>query len=132
MVHFLRRLQVLILTMEQAQAEEIAFRRWEEIKQKEKKDDTLSVTLDRVARTLPSLMRSQKLLKKAGKAGFEESGRQCSPEELIARYKALCLDANASDIDLEELGYAFNEDYVKEKSKEEQIKKEKEKTQENR
>ena len=106
-----------IFADEQANGAEIAFNRWEEMKSKEKKDETLPKTLERVARTLPSLMRTQKLLKKAEKAGFEKSGQAVGMEELRARYLSLCADANASGVDLEEFAYAINEEYIKEKSR---------------
>ena len=75
-------------------------------------------SLDRVARTLPSLMRSQKLIKKAVQAGRQTSGERTDKEELRKRYEALCLDAEASGVDLEELGYRFNEDYIRSKATE--------------
>ena len=43
---------------------------WEEIKQLEKGQKTVSDTLDGVARSLPALWRSEKLQKKAANAGF--------------------------------------------------------------
>lgn len=108
-----------IFSDEEADGAEIAYKKWEELKEKEKSDERLSSALERVAKTLPSLMRTQKLLKKTVKAGKEEAGKVCSKKELTARYKELCLDANASGIDAEELGYAFNEEYIKEKSRDE-------------
>lgn len=89
-----------------------ALDRWEEIKKREKKDDTLYKTMDRVARTLPSLMRTQKLLKKAEKGGFPAGGQAVSPDVLKDRYMRLCADANASGVDLEELGYRANEEFL--------------------
>ena len=52
---------------------ESAYFRWEQIKQAEKDETNLESSLDRVARTLPSLMRSQKLIKKAVQAGRQTS-----------------------------------------------------------
>lgn len=95
-----------------ASTPEGALDRWEEIKKAEKSDDTPVKAMDRVARTLPSLMRTQKLLKKAEKAGVTGCGQAASREELAARYMKLCADANASNVDLEELAYASNEDYI--------------------
>ena len=44
---------------------------WEELKRKEKHQETAASTLDAVARTLPQLWRAEKVMKKAAKAGFE-------------------------------------------------------------
>ena len=92
-----------------------ALRRWEEIKEKEKKEDSLEKALTRVSRTLPSLMRTQKLLKKSQSAGQERYGTARSADELKKAYFDLCRDALASGIDLEELGYKANEEYIKAK-----------------
>ena len=45
---------------------------WENIKSEEKKRDTPKKVLDSIPITLPSLRRSQKLVKKAGKLGYRE------------------------------------------------------------
>ena len=97
---------------------ESAYFRWEQIKRAEKEETDLESSLERVARTLPSLMRSQKLIKKAVQAGRQTSGEHTDEEELRKRYEALCLDAEASGVDLEELGYRFNEDYIRSKATE--------------
>ena len=44
---------------------------WEELKRKEKHQDTQADAVDAVARTLPALWRAEKMKKKAAKAGFE-------------------------------------------------------------
>ena len=44
---------------------------WEELKQKEKHQDTPADAVDAVARTLPALWRAEKMKKKAAKAGFD-------------------------------------------------------------
>lgn len=90
-----------------------ALDKWEEMKRKEKKTASLGEDLDRVARTLPSLMRTQKLIKKAHKGGFfGYSDQTIEKEELIARYFALCADANRAGIDLEEEAYKENEEFI--------------------
>ncbi len=43
---------------------------WEDIKRQEKKEETLSDTLNRVAKALPANIRAEKIQKKAAKAGF--------------------------------------------------------------
>lgn len=51
---------------------------WEQIKQREKGQRTLTQTLDGVSRSLPALWRAEKLLKKTAQAGFApESIDQC-------------------------------------------------------
>mgnify|MGYP001119672542 FL=1 len=97
---------------------ESAYFRWEQIKRAEKDETDLESSLERVARTLPSLMRSQKLIKKAVQAGRQTGGERTDKEELRKRYEALCLDAEASGVDLEELGYRFNEDFIRSKATE--------------
>ena len=52
---------------------------WDEIKQQEKGQTTVSETLDAVARSLPALWRSEKLQKKAAGSGFAWE----SPEESL-------------------------------------------------
>jgi len=44
---------------------------WEELKRKEKHQDTQADAVDAVARTLPALWRAEKMKKKAAKAGFD-------------------------------------------------------------
>ena len=92
---------------------ENAYSRWEQIKQAEKEEINLECSLNRVAHTLPSLMRSQKIIKKAVQAGRQTPGTLTTKTELYKRYKSLCLDAEASGVDLEELGYQFNEGYIR-------------------
>ncbi len=49
-------------------------KRWEEIKEGEKKAGTVAGTLHEVPASMPSLMRAQKISKKAAKAGFDWPG----------------------------------------------------------
>jgi tetrapyrrole methylase family protein/MazG family protein len=53
----------------QASTGEEVLQNWEELKRKEKKQESLSQTLDGVAKALPALVRSQKVLDKLAKAG---------------------------------------------------------------
>ena len=46
---------------------------WEELKKKEKHQDTQADAVDAVARTLPALWRAEKVKKKAAKTGFDWS-----------------------------------------------------------
>ena len=50
-------------------AESLVF--WEDIKRKEKSQDTVSETMGSVAKNLPALWRAEKIQKKAAKAGFD-------------------------------------------------------------
>lgn len=49
---------------------------WDEIKRRTKKNETAASTLDAVAKSLPALMRTEKLLARAGRAGFELPGTE--------------------------------------------------------
>ena len=104
------------------EAGELALDRWEEMKKKEKKTTSLSEDLDRVSRTLPSLLRTQKLLKKAEKAGLFSYPDQCVQEqELLERYMALCALANKNGFNLEELAYGENEEFIRRMTALEQV-----------
>lgn len=51
---------------------------WDEVKQQEKGQTTVTETLDGVARSLPATWRSEKIQKKAAKCGFRwESAEEC-------------------------------------------------------
>lgn len=49
---------------------------WDELKKKEKKQTNAAQTLDSVAKSLPALMRAEKLQKRAAKAGFDWENAQ--------------------------------------------------------
>ena len=92
---------------------ENALDKWEEMKRKEKKTSTVAEDLDRVARTLPSLLRTQKLIKKANKSGLYAYGEeQLDRDDLMSRYFALCAQANKAGINLEEEAYKENEEFI--------------------
>ena len=65
---------------------------WDDLKRKEKKQETDTSTLESVSRSLPSLIRAQKLQKKAAKVGFDW------PDEELAEVRA----AMGGDGDVEE------------------------------
>ena len=77
---------------------------WDDMKALEKGQKTYTSTLDAVARSLPSLWRADKLVKKAEKAGFawpdQESRLQKVREETSELEKAICDSSNME----EELG----------------------------
>ena len=91
-----------------------AYARWEEIKRSEKGSSSACESMEGVAKTLPSLMRTQKLLKKVEKAGLFEEGDLDRGDALMSAYFGLCRAANAAGIDLEERAYAENEQYISE------------------
>lgn len=94
-------------------AGEHALDRWEEMKKKEKNTAMLSEDLDRVSRTLPSLIRTQKLLKKAEKAGYYSYPEKLlSKEELMEQYLEICALANRAGVSLEEEAYKENEQFI--------------------
>lgn len=77
-------------------------RNWERIKQEEKKER--KSLLDGTPKTLPLLMRAQKVLRKMEESGLK---RQASPvtedrsEELAGKILALVADATAEEIEIE-------------------------------
>ncbi len=65
-------------TVEVADSDEV-LRNWDELKQKEKKQQNVADVLDGVSRALPSLMRAQKLIKKAD----DETDRNTALENIL-------------------------------------------------
>ena len=64
---------------------------WDDLKRKEKKQETDTSTLESVSKSLPSLIRAQKLQKKAAKVGFDwpdVSGALDKVEEELAEGRA--------------------------------------------
>ena len=78
---------------------------WEELKRKEKHQDTQADAVDAVARTLPALWRAEKMKKKAAKAGFdwrEASSALDKLSEEVNELKAAVLNEEGNPA--EELG----------------------------
>ena len=78
---------------------------WEELKKKEKHQDTQADAVDAVARTLPALWRAEKMKKKAAKAGFDwqdVSGALDKLSEELGELKAAALAGDGDPV--EELG----------------------------
>ena len=74
---------------------------WDDLKRKEKKQETDTSTLESVSKSLPSLIRAQKLQKKAAKVGFDwpdVSGALDKVEKELAEVRA----AIGGDGDVEE------------------------------
>ena len=78
---------------------------WEELKKREKHQDTQADAVDAVARTLPALWRAEKVKKKAAKAGFDwadVSGALDKLSEELEELRAAALDGEGDPA--EELG----------------------------
>ena len=78
---------------------------WEELKKKEKHQETQADAVDAVARTLPALWRAEKMKKKAAKAGFDwrdVSGALDKLSEELDELKAAALNEEGDPV--EELG----------------------------
>lgn len=78
---------------------------WEELKKKEKHQDTQADAVDAVARTLPALWRAEKMKKKAAKTGFDwrdVSGALDKLSEELDELKAAALNGEGDPT--EELG----------------------------
>lgn len=105
-----------IFGSENAVSAEEALAGWEARKMEEKGQKTLSQDLDRVTRTLPGLMRAQKILKKADKAGIP---LDLSADDPVTRLLLVCRDANKAGIDLEEKLYYQLENIISDIKKEE-------------
>lgn len=78
---------------------------WEELKKKEKHQDTQADAVDAVARTLPALWRAEKMKKKAAKAGFDwrdVSGALDKLSEELDELKSAALEGDGDPA--EELG----------------------------
>jgi len=78
---------------------------WEELKRKEKRQETQADAVDAVARTLPALWRAEKMKKKAAKAGFDwrdASGALDKLSEELDELKAAALNGDGDPA--EELG----------------------------
>mgnify|MGYP004678619645 CR=1 FL=1 len=93
---------------------------WDEIKKKEKAQRTVTDTLTAVARSLPALMRAEKVQKKAGKAGYAVEYHD-PDNEIGEKLFALVHEARAQGVDperaLERATDAFIENVKKQEEK---------------
>ena len=75
---------------------------WDAIKKNSKNQTTATESLESVARSLPALMRAQKLIKRAGKAGYIDAAMDCGDsagaELLRAVYGAYSAGADAEQL----------------------------------
>lgn len=77
---------------------------WEELKRKEKGQETHADVLDSVARSLPSLWRAEKIQLKAKKAGFDWTGLDGAMEKLLEEAQELKEAVEEGSNTKEELG----------------------------
>jgi len=90
----------------EADTSEQVLKNWEEIKNKSKNRNTVTDSMLSVPRELPALMRSEKLQKKAKKAGFDwqdVSGAMDKLDEEVSELKAAIKGGNGQEC-FEELG----------------------------
>jgi tetrapyrrole methylase family protein/MazG family protein len=91
-----------------------ALQTWDAQKRKEKKQKDTADAMNAVAKTLPSLMRAQKLIRKAkdtpcavcGDASYD------TPEKIADALFCLCASANDLGVDCEQLLFEKNEAYL--------------------
>ncbi len=93
---------------------------WEAIKQEKKGQKTLGETLGSVSRSLPSLMRAEKLAHKARKTGeFSDDAALggLDDRELAERLFALAAEADRRGLDAEKLLYDRCEEFIEKMKK---------------
>ena len=71
---------------------EEVLKNWDEIKMQTKSQKTPVQSMDSVARTLPSLMRAQKLSKKAGKYGYDQRPLEEKIGDMLLELTAICAE----------------------------------------
>ena len=72
---------------------------WDDLKRKEKKQETDTSTLESVSKSLPSLIRAQKLQKKAAKVGIGWTARSCGHcDACISGNQINCLEGSVPTI----------------------------------
>lgn len=65
---------------------------WDELKKKEKSQETLADSLNSVAKSLPALWRAEKLQKRAEKASAEKCTAKAASDKLKAACEGFCMD----------------------------------------
>lgn len=106
-----------------------ALSKWESLKREEKGQQTIFEDMDHVAKTLPSLMRAQKLLRKARNGGCLSSDsvtncylmqdKDAAVSAMLSDLISICDAASQLQIDLEELLGAKCEELIDQVKKEE-------------
>lgn len=89
-----------------AEDSEQALKNWDEIKRQTKSQKTHTEAMRGVSRSLPSLMRSEKIQKKASNVGFDWDSAEGAMENLIEECSELkvAIEVGNSDNQCEELG----------------------------
>ncbi len=97
-----------------AENSEQALSAWDNAKRKEKHHADTYAAMDSVARTLPSLMRAQKLIHKSKNTPFGVCAPQIceNEEELAQQLFALCAEADRLGVDAEQVLDAENESFL--------------------
>ena len=75
---------------------------WDKIKQRSKHQTTVTETLSSVAKSLPALMRAEKLIGRAAKAGYLDAAVPQSGSSIGERMLGLVLEAKTAGIDAEQ------------------------------
>jgi tetrapyrrole methylase family protein/MazG family protein len=82
-----------------AETQEEVLKNWDSIKKLEKNQETAADTLKAVSKSLPALMRAEKVIKRAYRAGYSRT-----PEAVIGNLRGLLQNVNAADINKEQIG----------------------------
>jgi tetrapyrrole methylase family protein/MazG family protein len=82
-----------------AETPEEVLKNWDSIKKIEKNQETAADTLKAVSKSLPALMRAEKVIKRAYRAGYSRT-----PEAVIENLRGLLDNVNAADIKEEQIG----------------------------
>ena len=75
---------------------------WDKIKKRSKHQTTVTETLSSVAKSLPALMRAEKLIGRAAKAGYLDAAVPQSGSSIGERMLGLVLEAKTAGIDAEQ------------------------------
>ena len=103
----------------EADTSEKVLENWDKIKMREKSQKTPVESMDSVARTLPALMRAEKLASKAAKSGLDKRTLEEKVGELLLLTASICKEC---DIDGEKALYDACEKMIEDKKREESSK----------
>ena len=89
-----------------ADTPETVLKNWDKIKMQTKNQELISDTLDSVAKSLPSLMRAQKIQKRSAKSGMDFKNVNDASEKILEEYNELMSAISEKDKDkqIQELG----------------------------
>ncbi len=89
-----------------ADTPEAVLKNWDKIKMQTKKQELISDTLDSVAKSLPSLMRAQKIQKRSAKSGVDFKNVNDASKKILEEYNELisAISENDKDKQTQELG----------------------------